>query len=126
MIIDDSEVQELAADLRNVDAKMLPKIRSVVSKGALNIKNQLQREARQSTHFSPLAPSIGYEMTVGSVIEAEIGPDRARGSGAGLLGAYWGWSRGGGGSLPDPIIALGDEEPRFVENIAKVAGYVFD
>ena len=131
MIIDDSDLRALAVDLGTVEARVLPKIRPIVSKGALNIKNQLQREARESAHFDSLAPSIGYDMGGGSfggdsVIEAEIGPDRSRGSGAGLLGAYWGWSRGGGGTLPDPIVALAEEEPRFVEAMAKVAGYVFD
>lgn len=131
MIIDDSDLRALAADLGTVEARVLPKVRPIVSKGALNIKNQLQRDARASAHFNALAPSIGYDMGGGSfggdsVIEAEIGPDRSRGSGAGLLGAYWGWSRGGGGTLPDPIVALAEEEPRFVESMAKVAGYVFD
>lgn len=126
-MIDASDLRALAADLGAVEAKVVPKIRPVVSKGALNVKNQLQRDARSSTHFAPLASSIGYELTEhGDGVQAEIGPDRKRGSGAGLLGAYWGWSRGGGGTLDDPLVALAAEEPRFVENIAKVAGYVFD
>ncbi len=31
-------------------------------------------------------------------MSVEIGPDRARGGGAGLAGFFYGWPRGGGGS----------------------------
>lgn len=126
-MIDASGLRALAADLGRVEAKVVPKIRPVVSRGALNVKNQLQRDARSSAHFAPLAASVGYELTEhGNGVAAEIGPDRERGGGAGLLMAYWGQSRGGGGTLDDPLVALAAEEPRFVESIAKVAGYVFD
>lgn len=126
-MIDATEVKRLAADLGRVEARVVPKVKPVVSKGALNIKNQLVREANESAHFSSLSRAIGYELSEGADgVEAEIGPDRSRGGGAGLLGAYWGWSRGGGGTLPDPLLALEAEEPRFIEGLAKVAGYVFD
>ena len=126
MNIDASGLYELSVDLSSADARLIPRVRSVVSRGALNIKGQLQSEASASASFRPVAASIGYDLTDGgAMIEAEIGPDRSRGGGAGLLGAYWGWSRGGGGTLPDPMIALGEEEPRFVENLARAAGYVF-
>ncbi len=126
-MIDATELHRLAADLGTVEAKVVPKVKPVVSRGALNIKNALQRDARSSAHFAPVASSIGYELTEDNTgVQAEIGPDRDRGGGAGLLGGYWGWSRGGGGTLTDPLVALGEEEPRFVESIAKVAGYVFD
>lgn len=126
-MIDATEVKHLAADLGQIEARLVPKIKPVVSKGALNIKNQLVREANESTHFSSLSRAIGYELSEGADgVEAEIGPQKERNAAAGLLGAYWGWSRGGGGTLPDPLLALEAEEPRFVQSIAEVAGYVFD
>lgn len=125
--IDASELNQLAADFTNVSAHVIPKVKGVVSKGALNVKNQLVAEAGQSPHFKQLARAIGYELTADDDgIEAAIGPEKERNAAGGLLGAYWGWSRGGGGTLPDPAVALADEEPKFVENIAKVAGFIFD
>lgn len=117
-----SDLDDLAEDLTAIPAAMVPKVKGVVSKGALNIKKQLQAEARQSPHFKGLARSIGYDLVVGEFagdasIEASIGPDKARNDSAGLLMAYWGQSRGGGGSLPDPINALLEEAPNFLENI---------
>lgn len=126
-MIDATEVKRLAADLGRVEARVVPKVKPVVSRGALNIKNQLVREANESGHFSALSRAIGYELSEGADgVEAEIGPQKERNAAAGLLGAYWGWSRGGGGTLPDPLLALEAEEPRFIEGLAKVAGYVFD
>lgn len=117
-----SDLDDLAADLTAIPDVMVPKVKGVVSKGALNVKKQLQAEARKSPHFKGLARSIGYDLHVGEFggdasIEAEIGPDKTRNASAGLLMAYWGQSRGGGGSLPDPINALHDESPNFLENM---------
>lgn len=126
-MIDAKEIDRLAYDLGEIPDRVVKKVRPVVSKGALNIKNQLQREAKASEHFAPLSRSIGYEMTDDADgVSAEVGPDPERSGSAGLLGAYWGWSRGGGDSLPDPLLALEAEEPRFVQSLAEVAGYVFD
>jgi hypothetical protein len=117
----------LARDLSSVPARLAPKIRPVVSRGALNVKTQLQAEARESSHFSSLASSIGYELLEDtSGVQADIGPDRERGGGAGLLMAYWGQSRGGGGTLPDPLGALEAEAPGFVSALEKVAASVLD
>lgn len=127
MIIDASELGQLAADFTNAPAAAIPKVKGIVSKGALNVKNQLKADAQQSTHFKQLAASIGYDLVSDDDgIEASIYPDKERNAAAGLLGAYWGWSRGGGGTLPDPVIALRNEEPRFVENIAQAVGFIFD
>ena len=131
MSADSSELEALAADFDKVPARMVPKVRGIVSKGALNIKTQMRREAAGSAHFGMIADTINYDLVVGEFagdasIEASIGPNPTLGGAAQLAGAYYGWSRGGGGTLPDPAIALGDEEPRFVENLAKLAGFIFD
>lgn len=131
MSADTRELDHLAADLHNVPARMIPKVRGIVSKGAVNIKAQLKRETQGSRHFAMIGPTINYDLVVGEFagdasIEASIGPNPDLGGQARLAGAYYGWSRGGGGTLPDPALALADEEPRFVENLAKLAGFVFE
>lgn len=122
MSADASELGGLADDLVQIPARLVPKIRPIVAKGALNVKKQLQAEAKASKHFKSVSRSIGYDLVVGGFagdasVEAEIGPDKARGGGAGLLMAYWGQSRGGGGSLPDPMGALMEEAPNFLESM---------
>lgn len=130
MSADTSELDHLAADFHAVPARLIPKVRGVVSKGAVNIKAQLKRETQGSSYFAKIGPTINYDLVVGEFagdasVEATIGPNPNLGGAAQLAGAYFGWSRGGG-TLPDPALALADEEPRFVENLAKLAGFVFD
>jgi hypothetical protein len=131
MTSDSSELESLAADFQAIPARLVPKVEGVVSKGALNIKNRLRRDAEESEHFGMIGATINYDLVVGEFagdasIEASIGPNATIGGAAQLAGAYYGWSRGGGGTLPDPVIALEEEEPRFVENLATLAGFLFD
>lgn len=114
---DTSELNALAADLTQAPAELDGKILPVVEKGALNIKNQLVSEMRSSRHFKGVARGISYDIHGGQmfgrgVIEAEIGP--TKGSPGSLANiAYFGSSRGGGGTVPDPQGALDAETPRF-------------
>jgi hypothetical protein len=131
MTTDSSELEALAADLQAVPARMVPKVERVVSKGALNVKNQMRRDAESSGHFGMIAGTINYDLVVGEFagdasIEASIGPNASLGGAAQLAGAYYGWSRGGGGTIPDPAIALGEEEPRFIQSLAELAGFIFE
>ena len=132
MGMDYSEVTDAALHLKEVPAKAIPKVRGVVVKGAVNIKNQMRRDAEASSSFSAIAPTIDFDIHQGafggsSAINAEIGPDAAKDEAAALAGfAYFGGAKGGGGTVSDPREALNAEEPRFLENIAKVAGFVFD
>lgn len=114
-----TDLDNLASDLASSPERVMREIKQAVSKGALNIKNQLVAEASQSPHFKSVARSIGYDLKVdGNSAEGEIGPDKARSGSGGLLGAYWGWSRGGGGSLPDPLGALEAEEAGFIDALS--------
>jgi hypothetical protein len=94
---------------------MVPKMRGVVSKAALNTKKAMRRDARQSRAFEQIAPTIDYDLTVsGDVIEAEIGP--SGGGSASLAGiAYFGTSRPGGGTVRNPEDAMLEEAPNFYE-----------
>ena len=122
--IDASEVREFASDLLRGLDRVPSEARQVVSKGALNIKNDLAGEARRSRHFK-IAPTIGYDMKGNaSFTEAEIGPALG---GAGSLAhiAYFGGANGGGGTLPDPQGALDRETPNIERYLADVVADLF-
>jgi len=105
---------------------MVPKMRGVVAKSALNTKKLMIADVKKSTHFRGkkkpgLDASIDYDLKVlefsgDAVIEAEIGPNRAKNVAAGLAGiAYYGTSRPGGGTVRSPEDAMLEEAPNFYE-----------
>ena len=119
MTADASELDGLARSFRQIPALMVPKIKGVVAKSALNTKNLMRKDARGSRHFKQLAPTISYDIKVNSfggdgVIEGEVGP--SGGGAASLAGiAYFGTSRPGGGTLRNPEDAMLEEAPNFYE-----------
>ncbi|WP_066303254.1 hypothetical protein [Arthrobacter luteolus] len=126
MAADSSELDGLTDDLEKVPARMVPKLRGVVAKSALNTKKIMQADVRKSRHFrgkkAPgLDASIDYDLKVHAfagdgVIEGVIGPNPERYPAAGLAGiAYFGTSRPGGGTVRDPTDAMLEEAPNFYE-----------
>ena len=134
MSADASELDGLARAFRGIPALMVPKLRGVVAKSALNTKNIMRKDAQSSKHFSALAMTINYDLKVhefggDAVIEAEIGPDpsvtvaskskkprpgpRTPGNLAGI--AYFGTSKPGGGTVRNPEDAMLEEAPNFFE-----------
>ena len=115
MSADTSDLDGLARDLGRIPAAMVPKVRGVVAKAALNTKKIMRRDARGSRHFEQIAPTIDYDLKVsGDVIEAEIGPSGA--GSASLAGiAYFGTSKPGGGTVRNPEDAMLEEAPAFFE-----------
>jgi hypothetical protein len=115
MSVDTSDLDALVRDLGRIPAAMVPKVRGVVSKAALNTKNAMRKDAQGSAHFKQIAATIGYDLKVrGDVIEAEIGP--SGGGAASLAGiAYFGTSRPGGGTVRNPEAAMLEEAPSFYE-----------
>lgn len=126
-MIDTSGFDGVIYDLTRAGPVLASKVRPIVSKGALNIKNRMQDDARGSQYFGQIASTIDYDLNVtGDGIEAEVGPNPAKGGSASLAGiAYFGSSRPGGGTVNDPVFALEEEAPRFVQNLAEVAGFIF-
>ena len=123
---DASELDGLARAFRAIPALMVPKLRGVVAKSALNTKKLMIADVKKSTHFRGkkkpgLDASIDYDLKVLSfggdaVIEAEIGPNRAKSVAAGLAGiAYYGTSKPGGGTVRNPEDAMLEEAPNFYE-----------
>lgn len=115
--VDTSEVRAAIADLTSVDSRLRPDVAAVVKKGAQNIKEDQQAQARKSRHFRGFAPGISYDMV--DDFEAEIGPVKGRpGSLANI--AYFGTSRGGG-TVEEPAEALQRELPAFEKHLADIA-----
>jgi len=116
---DASELDGLARAFRGIPAIMVPKLRGVVARSALNTKNAMRKDAQSSRHFKQLAPTISYDLKVhefggDGVIEAEIGPTPGgSGSLAGI--AYYGTSRPGGGTVRNPEDAMLEEAANFYE-----------
>lgn len=126
MSVDASDLDGLARSFRKIPALMVPKMRGVVAKSALNTKNIMRKDVQMSRHFKGkkkpgLDRTIDYDLKVlgfggDAVIEAEIGPNRANGVAAGLAGiAYFGTSRPGGGTVRNPEDAMLEEAPNFYE-----------
>ena len=119
MSADTSDLDGLARAFRAIPAAMVPKMRCVVAKSALNTKNIMRKDAQGSRHFKQLAPTISYDVKVhefggDGVIEAEVGP--SGGGAASLAGiAYFGTSKPGGGTVRNPEDAMLEEAPNFYE-----------
>lgn len=119
MSVDTSGLDGLARSFRAIPASMVPKIKQIVAKSALNTKRIMQKDARSSRHFKQLARTINYDIRVlgfagDAVIEGEVGP--SGGGSASLAGiAYFGTSRPGGGTVRNPEDAMLEEAPNFYE-----------
>jgi len=119
MSADTSDLDGLMRDLRKIPADMVPKMRGVVAKSALNTKKIMQADARKSRHFKQLSRAISYDLKVhefggDGVIEGEVGP--TPGGGGSLAGiAYYGTSKPGGGTVRNPEDAMLEEAPNFYE-----------
>lgn len=119
MSVDASDLDGLARSFRLIPVEMVPKLKGVVAKSALNTKNIMRKDAAGSKHFKQLARTINYDIRVLSfggdgVIEGEVGP--SGGGSASLAGiAYFGTSRPGGGTVRNPEDAMLEEAPNFYE-----------
>jgi len=119
MSADTSDLDNLARDFRKIPSDMVPKMRGVVAKSALNTKNIMRKDAQSSRHFKQIARTISYDIKEhvfggDGVIEAEVGP--SGGGSASLAGiAYFGTSRPGGGTVRNPEDAMLEEAPNFLE-----------
>ncbi|MCC3276376.1 hypothetical protein LJ753_10890 [Arthrobacter sp. zg-Y20] len=122
---DFTEVDRLASQMASLN--IVPAVRQVVSKGSLQIKNQIQRDFAGSRHFRSVR-EISYDLsTSGDVVESVIGPHVENEGFGSLVGiAIYGGSRGGGGTVPDPLIALRAEEPALLEAMGDVVEKVLD
>lgn len=83
VIVDASEIRGLADDLRNGYREAAVGVRAVVSKGALNVKRDWQRQWTGLHHAPRLAAAVGYDVSVTRYsVTATIGPDKNKPQGA--------------------------------------------
>ena len=119
--VDGREVRELSHDLGEVPDRVIPEVKKSVSRGALNIKDDMARDARSDGSYRHFHRSISYDL-VRDGLEAEIGPDKNRVQGP--LGniLYFGTSKNA------PVLNLGGplyrEAPRFEAALRRIAGDV--
>ncbi len=110
--VDTDDARRWMVDLDEAAREVIPEVRKVVQKGALNIKTGARRRIGRPAHAPAYPNSITYdsrESATGAV--AEIGPDKGRRQGPlGNLLEY-----GSINNAPIPHIRpAGDEElPRF-------------
>lgn len=114
-------LNQVVLDLGTASAETGAKVRAVIQKGALNVKQDAQRLSSGLAH-APLYPgSITYETQIKRLgIEALIGPDKDRPQGA--LGNLIEYGSANNAPLAHLGPALDREGPRFVEAIENVAG----
>ena len=104
---------------------MARKSKQIFRRTALEVKNGMQADLRESRHFKQVALSVDYDVTEGGVLgalsmSAEIGPNAERNSSAPLAGiAYFGGVNGGGGTVRDPVFHA-------VEQGSRMVGYIKD
>ena len=116
MPVDNSELYALAHDFGVMPDKYVKKIRPIFNRTALEIKRGMQDDFKGSRHFKQVARSIDYEVTDGPAgLTAEIGPNVSRNPSASLAGiAYFGGSRGGGGTVRDPVIHAREQGQKMI------------
>lgn len=123
--VDTSQLEALAADLGKVPASVAKDAQRVVSRGALNIKNDWRERATKSAgaHGRHYPLSIGYELRAGlGGPSAEVGPDASKPQGSMGRGFEF-------GSINQPphmdfLAATEAEAPRFEKALADVLGNI--
>ena len=111
-----SDFEKLAREFAEAGDGLIKEIGASVSKGALNVKKQIQADFRGSKHFKGVQNIRYNRKQTADSIEAEIGPYVDQEGFGSLVGvAIYGGSRGGGGTVPDPLVALQAEEPNFLK-----------
>ncbi|HEY9411123.1 MAG TPA: hypothetical protein VIP77_16205 [Jiangellaceae bacterium] len=117
--VDTSDLQRLVADLGEA-ADILPDVRGVVAKGALNIKQDWRRRWSGLAHAPAIPNAITYDtkLTPHSA-EAEIGPDKSKRQGA--LGNLLEYGSIKNGPIPGGAPALAEETPKFEKALNDVA-----
>lgn len=120
--VDFSELRTFAADLRSVDAALTRHLRPPLEKAALNVKRQLSAEMRDSRHFRAAGGFINYDAISpgGDVMGFEVGPDKETPADIANI-AYFGSSRRGGGTVPDPEIAFKAEVENLIPHLEELA-----
>lgn len=115
-----AEFEALAADLAAAPARLAELLPPVVSKGALNIKNDWRANASGNAHAPHYPASITYDIEERpDSVSAEIGPDKNKRQGP--LGNILEFGTSKNPPHLDGARALAAEAPRFIEACEAVA-----
>ena len=112
--VDAGELRALSFDLARIPDKVQKGVRPVVVKGAMQVRDKMRKDMRESPSFKGNARNISYDLKVdGGGVEAEIGPKPT------WLAhiAYFGGANGGGGTV-DILGPLGEEVEPFVSALS--------
>lgn len=113
--------KELIADLEAAAADVASEGEKVVSKGALNVKNDWKRAWSSIKHAPHIPRSISYDISNdGAEISAVIGPEDDPVT-QGYLGAILEFGGIHSGPVPGGLPAAAAEEPRFAAAVADLA-----
>lgn len=113
------ELYALARDLGKVPTNLVRNVEKVVPKTGLAMKKRMQADFRSSQHFKQVAQSVDYDVKRlgfgdSATIQVEVGPNKHRNTSASLAGiAYFGSSKAGGATVPDPVVPMRLEAPVF-------------
>lgn len=120
-----SDLDHLVRDLTNIRDDLMPEVRRVTSKGALNVKRGWGRRWAGHSTIRHLPRAINYDLSEGeNWVAAEIGPahDRRQGTLGHIIefgDAEYGNLRNA--PIPGGQPALDDEENRYVRSLARAA-----
>lgn len=117
--IDASELRAFGRDMVGVPARTRAKVAAAVKKGAVNVKDAIQEDVRESWHPAFRQISIGFELqSVGNGIAADISP---RDGGASDLAniAFFGTARSGYATRHEFYEHAESELPTLAEYVAK-------
>lgn len=112
--VDVSQVERFAADLGDLDHRLVPEVQKVVFKAAMNVKDDARSRVSDHPSWRRLSASLNFDIRG---LSAEIGYDDAgQGELAGI--AEFGSAR----HAPHPALipAAEAEAPRFESALAKV------
>ena len=112
--VDAGELRTLSFDLARIPDKVQKGVRPVVVKGAMQVRDKMRNDMRESPSFKGNARNISYDLKVdGGGVEAEIGPEPT------WLAhiAYFGGANGGGGTV-DILGPLGEEVEPFASALS--------
>lgn len=124
MSADAEELRQFAQELGEAGNGLRRQVLGVVNKGALNVKNGMQAEMKKSRHFGQIARTINYDVEeTPNSVEAEIGPNKHWRAARLANIAYFGSSRGGGGTV-DFMKPFNEEKSRFERHIGEALGDV--
>lgn len=116
------DLDELIAELEHIPKNLKSKVRSVVSKGALNIKKDWADRWKGHPSIRHMPRAINYDVeSYPDGVEAEIGPDQEKRQGNMAHLIEFGdveYGTVNNAPIPGGLPALRAEEPRFVKALA--------